>query len=388
MTAPPAAAGTGARTVAAAALAGAAVLSSRLFAANLLIGVAFVASWIAWRRGLFKGRPHARVLVPALVAFVVVSLLATLASQDPLVSFSQAPRLLVLLLVPLAALLLDRTWWARVVAGLAVATAVLAVWGLVQYLHGADNLEQRIRGPLSHYMTYSGWLLVAVLVLIAEAALGHGRRRLWLVPPAALGTVAMLLSLTRNSWVGLAAGLLLLGLTWHRRLLIVYPLLAVAVWLAAPRTVIDRVWSTFDLRQHANYDRLCMLVSGIQMVRDYPWTGIGPDMVPQLYPLYRRDDAPRWRVPHLHNNPMQIAAERGLPGLATYLWLIGAFAVTTWRGLPRLVPEDRAAVASTLVAVAGITVAGAFEYNFWDAEIQYLVLILMGAGAGRVEGAS
>lgn len=388
MTAPPAAVGTGARTVAAAALAGAAILSSRLFAANLLLVVAFVAAWVCWRRGLLDGRPHARALLPALAAFVIVSLLTSLTSQDPLVSLRQLPRLLVFLLVPLAALFLDRTWWARVVAGLAVATTVLAVWGLLEYLHGADNLEERIRGPLSHYMTYSGWLLVAVLVLISEAALGHGRRRLWLVPPAALGAVAMLLSLTRNSWVGLAAGLLLLGLTWHRRLLVVYPLFVVAVWLAAPKAVIDRVWSTFDLRQHANYDRLCMLVSGIQMVRDYPWTGIGPDMVPQLYPLYRRDDAPRWQVPHLHNNPMQIAAERGLPGLAAYLWLIGAFAAATWRGLPRLAPEDRTAVAATLVAVAGITAAGVFEYNFWDAEIQYLVLVLMGVGAGRVEEAS
>ena len=64
-----------------------------------------------------------------------------------------------------------------------------------------------------------------------------------------------------------------------------------------------------------------MTISGMEMVRDFPLTGVGLDMVDRLYPLYRRDDAPRWRVPHLHNNPVQIAAERGLPALAAYLWL-------------------------------------------------------------------
>ncbi len=199
--------------------------------------------------------------------------------------------------------------------------------------------------------------------------------------------MAILLSLTRNAWVGLAVGLLLLAAVWRRRLLLVYPVIAVLIWLAAPRAVLDRAVSAFDLRQHANYDRLCMVVSGVQMVRDHPWVGVGLDMVPRLYPLYRRDDAPRWRVPHLHNNPLQIAAERGVGGLAAYLWLLAAFFATTWRALPHLAGDARAPVAAALVAVAGITAAGLFEYNFGDAEVQYLTLILIGAGAaaaGRV----
>jgi O-antigen ligase len=128
-----------------------------------------------------------------------------------------------------------------------------------------------------------------------------------------------------------------------------------------------------------------MMISGVQMIRDHPWTGVGLDMVRRVYPLYRRDDAPQWRTPHLHNNVLQVAAERGLPALAAYVWLFAAFLGATWRGLPALAGGDRAAVAATLIAVVGVTAAGMFEYNFWDAEIQYLTLILMGAGLGRVE---
>jgi putative inorganic carbon (HCO3(-)) transporter len=290
----------------------------------------------------------------------------------------------VLVMVPLAAALIDLTWWYRFLAGLAGMTTVLSVWGIVQYVQGPRDLEHRIAGPMSHYMTYSGWLTLAVLVLITQVVLSRTRWALLLAPAAGLGIVAILLSYTRNAWVGLAAGFLLLAVLWRRRVLLLYPVLAVAVWLAFPRAVLERAVSIVDLRQPANYDRLCMVVSGTQMVRDYPWVGVGLNMVSRVYPLYRRDDAPRWRVPHLHNNLLQIAAERGIAALAAYLWLLAAFGLVTWRGVKRLHGPPRSVVAAALVGVAGITIAGLFEYNFWDAEIQYLMLVLMGTGVGMV----
>jgi len=374
-----------ARALAAGAMVAAAATSSQLGLSNPLLVLAGVFSWRAWRLGAFRGRPRARALLAPLVVFAVASLVSAAFSLDPVQSLDKLPRLAVLLLVPLAAVLMDREWWPRLVAALAIVTTILAVWGIVQYLQGANDLAHRIRGPMSHYMLYAGWLLLGVSVVLGEL-LTNPARRLWLLlPPALLGPVALLLSFTRNAWVGLAAGLLLLAAIWHRGLLLLYPVAALVLWFVFPRSVLERVISIFDLRQAANYDRVCMTISGMEMVRDFPLTGVGLDMVGRLYPLYRRDDAPRWRVPHLHNNPVQIAAERGLPALAAYLWLIGAFFAVTWRGLARLKGEDRAAVAATLTAVLAITVAGLFEYNFWFAVIQYPTLILMGAGVGRVE---
>jgi O-antigen ligase len=374
-----------ARALAAGAIVAAAATSSRLGIANPLLVLAGAASWRAWRLGALRGRPLAKPLLPPLVLFTVASLVSVAFSLDPLESADKLPRLLVLLLVPLAAALVDEVWWPRFVASIAGVTTLLAVWGIVQYLQGARDLEHRIQGPMSHYMLFAGWMLLGSCVVLAELLL-NPRRKLWLlVPPAVLGPVALLLSYTRNAWVGLTAGLLLLAAVWNRRLLLLYPVVFLAIWLVFPRPVLDRVISIFDLRQTANYDRVCMTISGLQMIRDHPVTGVGLSMVERVYPLYRRDDAPRWRVPHLHNNVVQIAAERGLPALAAYLWLLGAFFTVTWRALPRLVGERRAAVGATLTAVLAITVAGFFEYNFWFAVIQYPTLVLMGAGAGLAE---
>jgi O-antigen ligase len=90
-------------------------------------------------------------------------------------------------------------------------------------------------------------------------------------------------------------------------------------------------------------------------------------------------------VPHLHNNLVQIAAERGLPALAAYLWLLAAFLRDSWRSLARLEGERKAALAASLAAIVAITLAGLFEYNFWNACVQLLTLIIMGAGIGRAE---
>jgi O-antigen ligase len=375
-----------ARALAAGALVAAAATSPQLGLSNPFLVLAGVFSWRAWRSGALRGRPLGRPLLPPLLLFALASVASAVFSLDPVQSLQKLPRLIVLMLVPLAAALMDREWWPRLVAALAAVTTILAVWGIVQYLQGADNLGHRIHGPMSHYMLYAGWVLLGVCVVLAELLLNPSRRLWLLLPPAFLGSVALLLSFTRNAWVGLTAGLLLLAAIWHRRLLLLYPIIALALWFVFPRPILERVISIFDLRQAANYDRVCMTISGMQMVRDFPLTGVGLDMVDRLYPLYRRDDAPRWRVPHLHNNLVQIAAERGLPALGAYLWLIGAFFTVTWRGLPRLSDEGRAAVAAPLTAVLAITVAGLFEYNFWFAVIQYPTLVLMGAGVGRVEG--
>lgn len=375
----------GIRELAAGLLVAAVCFSSRMTMVNILVTLVFITVGTAIYRGRFSFGGAAGPLWPPLAAFIVLTLVSTVFSLDPLVSVRTLHRLLVFLLVPLAAALIDERWWPRLVAGLAVATTILATWGILQYLAGANHLEARIRGPLSHYMTYSGWLLLAVLILVAELLLAPRGRWWWLAPASTLGVVAILLSLTRNAWVGLAVGGLVLAVVWRRRILWLYPVAALALWLVFPSTVLERAVSTFDLRQHANYDRLCMTVSGVQMARDRPWTGVGPGMVDAVYPLYRRDDAPRWQVPHLHSNPIQIAAERGVPALAAYLWLLGAFFSAAWRRSSRNTGFPRRSAAAALVAVAGISVAGLFEYNFWDAEIQYFTLAVMGVGVGREE---
>jgi O-antigen ligase len=111
------------------------------------------------------------------------------------------------------------------------------------------------------------------------------------------------------------------------------------------------------------------------MLSAHPLVGVGPNMVKEHYAEYRDDGAVKEVNPHLHNVPVQIAAERGLPALAIWIGFIGVLATDLWR-LFRT-GEHRVLVATALAAIAAMLAAGLFEYNFGDSEFLMLFLLLV-----------
>ena len=94
-----------------------------------------------------------------------------------------------------------------------------------------------------------------------------------------------------------------------------------------------------------------------------------------MYVRYRDTDAVERVNPHLHNVPMQIAAERGVPALAAWLWFVGSAIA----GLAALWRERRqkSLVATGLGAIAGMLAAGMFEHNFGNSVFLMLFLVLI-----------
>jgi len=348
-------------------------VSVKIALANILIGIAAILWMVALRAGSVRWRPAALYLPVGL--YVIASLGAVVFSQDPGHSVHELGDLLTLVLVPMTVSLFDEDRWDRLLQALAVVATASSLVGLWQYAHGASDLEHRLRGLTTHYMTFSGWTLIVMLLLLADMVFRRERRRLlWTFPVFAICGAAVFLSYTRNAWVGLAAGLVLLAAVWKPKAFLLYPVLAVVLLVVLPKPVIHRFVSIVDLRQPANYDRLCMMISAEEMVQDHPLFGVGLGMVQRRYPVYRRDDAPRWRVPHLHDNVFQIAAESGLFGLAAYLAILVVFFRYTWSALRVAEGRRFAMLAGCFLAVAGITIAGLFEYNWGDAEVWIVTL--------------
>jgi putative inorganic carbon (hco3(-)) transporter len=73
-------------------------------------------------------------------------------------------------------------------------------------------------------------------------------------------------------------------------------------------------------------ERLAHWIAALRMLEISPWIGVGPGNYATVYPEVM---LPRWQDPlgHAHNIYLNVLAESGLLGLATYLFLwIGAFA--------------------------------------------------------------
>ncbi|HKV10558.1 MAG TPA: O-antigen ligase family protein [Thermoanaerobaculia bacterium] len=268
----------------------------------------------------------------------------------------------------------------QVVDALIAMAALLACAGLAQYLVGYGDIDRRIRGPFSHYMTFSGFLLLADLLLVASMISGGRFRNPWRWLALALLNVALLGSLTRSAWVALGVTLTVLVIVRAPRLLLAYLPAALLFIVVAPVPILHRALSITDLKDTSNFDRLCMLDAGLTMIAERPLFGMGPELVERRYPIYRPPGAPRSNVPHLHNNLLQIAAERGLPALGSYLALFGASLWIAWRRYRR---EGGAAgpradlYLGVMLALLAFNVAGLFENNWGDTEVQRPALFVL-----------
>jgi O-antigen ligase len=187
--------------------------------------------------------------------------------------------------------------------------------------------------------------------------------------------VALALTLGRSAWIGASIAIALLLALRDLRLTILLPLFVAVLFAVAPGTVTRRVMSIFDVQEPTNQDRLAMIEMGARMVNDHPLTGVGPNMIPRVYAEYRPDYAINRINPHLHNVPLQIAAERGLPALAVWLWFVFSLVVAQFRLFRR--QRDKVPAAAALAAVFAMLAAGLFEYNFGDSEFLMLFLVLV-----------
>src|SRR5262249_45731892 len=215
---------------------------------------------------------------------------------------------------------------------------------------GFRDLEHRVTWPASHVMTLSG-MLVAVSVF-ALALWLHDLRNWYLAATTILSSFGVLVTFTRSAWIGwVAAVLVLIVMKKPRAVAWAVPALLLALTFA-PLNFFGRVVSTFDVRQSSNLDRIRMFVAGVEIIKDYPVLGVGPANIKEVYPLYRKHDAPRFRIPHLHNNFVQLWAERGVLAAVAYVMLLGLFARECLRRR-----KERYAEAGIAVAVA-LTAAG------------------------------
>jgi O-antigen ligase len=307
----------------------------------------------------------------------------------------------------------------RTLQVLCVLVIVMGLWALPQFLFDADPLMAfrlplgpvgpffRAQGTFSHPLTYSGYMLIAAPLLGALAMAETGRARwMWLAGgvAAALGVGC---SVSRSSTLGLcAAGLVLLSSRWPRLALalLVAACLAIATLATGTRVVtrlVDSAWVQrsplldhfVDLDPRHNVsarERLLLWEAGLRGFLERPVLGFGLDRHnPELGPYQHRVLEAHGIPDYLftvgfgtppHNIYIGVLFDLGLVGAAAYLWLWGSVLVAIRRGLRAAAARDawsRALLWGALAGLAGSMVAGVFEDNFFDGEVQALIVFTM-----------
>lgn len=334
-----------------------------------------------WLRAARPELPSTPVNRAALGWFLALLASATFALA-PSASLPRVSKALFPALVPLAALHTPNARSGRRVLGLLLlSSAVASLYGTIIFLARGASIASRARGPVGHYMTFGGQLLLVLSVAIPIAVLGRGWRwRLGAALTSALGLAALAATFTRSAWLGLAASLTVMLAAVRPRWLPVFAVILAGLYLLAPLEYRDRLHSAFDPRHPANLERTYMWEAGLRMFADHPVTGVG---LQDLHPIYQRyrPAAAHEGAGHLHSVPIQIAATMGLLGLAAFAWLYVSLIRTAGSGLRTMLrsPDVEAGLKlGTLAGLVGFLVAGLFEWNFGDEELLYLLFTLAG----------
>jgi O-antigen ligase len=320
-------------------------------------------------------------------AYIFFTLLASVFSVDRSASIRDNKELLIFLLIPIYIWLLDSWKRLRLSLWVVLASAVFSalagiftVWrkGLV---HGIV-LSDRLKGFTSHWMTYAGLLMLPFIFFSVRLLLRRQSKKQAAI--IATGLLVMLtaiaFSLTRNVWLGIAAALAIFLVFFKPKyFLALVPLFLILAFLA-PAAVKSRVLSIVDLEDESNRDRIYMAYSGVRIFQDHPWTGVGSNNIQKVIAgneaRYRHPQEKKIN-PHLHNNFLQIMAERGIFALVSFILACVFIILPLLKLLKARSGEWRVITTGVLFVFIGFLVAGLFEYNFGDSEIKFILFFFL-----------
>jgi putative inorganic carbon (hco3(-)) transporter len=254
-------------------------------------------------------------------------------------------------------------------------------------------LGARITGFMSHWMTFGGEEMIVLLLL--ASCLFFSRELRWKKLGwicAALLAVSMVLGFTRSIFLlGFPAGLLYLLWFWKKWLVAAVPVVAVIALLLGPEALRQRVTSVFQPSEiDSNGHRSILRETGFLMIRAHPWLGLGPEQIKYQFDQWVPVDArplPEGYYGHLHNIYLQYAAERGVPVLLIFFWMIAKILWDFARALRRKLvsPEARFVLHGAIAVIIAILAEGFAEYNLGDSEVLTMFLAVVAFGYLAVE---
>ncbi|HDZ25839.1 hypothetical protein LCGC14_1804630 [marine sediment metagenome] len=313
-----------------------------------------------------------------LLVYAALSLVSSFLSVNPEVSLKDSKELLLFLIIPIV---YTGFYGEKVLkkANLALlASGYLSCLYSLFYYFFRSSPGGRVSGFMGQAMTQGGLLLLFSCMALSMLLFSRDRTRYLWGLGFLLSLFALVFNQTRSAWVGLVLAASLILFLYKPKALIIVPFAVGLVFLASPQPIKERALSIFRLKHFSSMERIDYIRAGIKIIKDFPLFGTGSDTVEMVFqnPKYGLSEESKKNV-HLHNNIIQIGAERGIPTLLAWLtfmvWIFCSFLKLLKNKDPTLRPFTVAA----LGALFALFTAGLFEYNFADSEITALFLYLI-----------
>lgn len=362
-------------------------------------------------------KPPLWVVVP-FVLYPCIAIISTLANPDPAAN-SMLLKGEFRIFLPLAlAVSLRFVNLLKLLKVYTILVIVITLYGYIQFNWGVDWFRPeskrliepmiypgdiivfRAKGNFSVSLTFAGVMLVIAPILLSLYISEKNRSRYLWGAGAVMAGLGVLFSLARSGWFGAFAGVVILAFKLKKRwaiplVLSITSFIAVLIILIYSGWVYRTFYKTDQpaIIQRFLYTtprveiaRLYFWESGMLAVRDNFWLGVGTRQEDRLLPYmdiiskrHRNFNFPTG--PTLHNIYLQIIFTMGLLGLIVYfsLWIVIFYWNFIWiRRAGNRFHTEKAILYGTSGGLFGSMVAGFFENNFLDGEVNIAIMIAMG----------
>jgi O-antigen ligase len=292
--------------------------------------------------------------------------------------------------------------WKLIYATVLISVVVAATWalGALAWPHDYLGIQLNSVGHVNHSVIYIVICFGAFMAALATywQSLSNTYRA-WGIAGILILLTAVVVAGSRAAAAAVMLQALGLGVVWLRRsqFLLRCAALSVVVFAVLIIGLNTEIWRKQEFNSESTHPvlgaRYAIWNQALLEWRMHPIFGIGNSNFSQL----GDDGVQRWlvergepyvdgvyaRSPHAHSLYLNTLAERGLVGFAALLALLGAFAVTLWRGMPRRRDPTLhwllwCGAASAFLTTTGIGLVNTTLHN----EPGLLTMLLMGAWLG------
>ena len=261
--------------------------------------------------------------------------------------------------------------------------------GIGNWSHGRD---WRATGLYGQFVTYAEVLQLIIALAVGIFVSLPGKRSwygaLLLLALAGFGG-ALLLTVTRASWLGcLVSTLIILALGVRRRTLIFIGVLALPLIVAGLFILQQKRNVAFiDQADQSTTWRETVWREGVNLLVSKPrhlLVGVGMDSIKARWRAWGMFDNGHIPWGHMHSNLLQLSLERGVPALLLWLSFLFVYARTLWRTLVSGALEwiERGILLGALGGLVGFFTSGLVHYNWGDSEVVMVFYMIMGLALG------
>ena len=337
---------------------------------------------LAWMTKCYLTRSWGEQVFPLKVPcllFALACLVAVAGAVDFSGSYKSLKRLLEILIFFWAVNCITSEEQREKLTLLLIVSATLSTFtAFYAVLENGYSHSLRAEGSMAVYMTYAGLLMLALLVAFGKFVYAPKENK-WIRAAIVVMAVCLILTFTRQAWLGVVAGIFFL--IWFRKkaLLWLMPVILGIIFLNSPAKIKHRITSLVNLNDYNLLTRIALWQGGWLVFKDHPLTGCGFKCIDAVHQDYPDPTGHIKKLRGLHNNYIQLAVDTGLFGLVSWISIWVVYFMTLYQRLISIQGNAafRRDAMGSAAAVVGFLVAGIFETNFYDAEVSMLLYFIL-----------